>query len=456
MRYFKKATWLLMAMLLPYFSFAQAQIKSLEVGDVLPKHVFENISNSNEKSMTIPNGKAKLVVLDFWATWCGACIASFPKLEKIQTSFGSDVQVVLATYEDKNLIDNFFKIRREVMKEVPILPSLCGDTILKSYFPHTTIPHTIVLNSVGKVLAITHASQLSVNVITKLLKGQESELLSKNDRLRSTLNKEKPFFLEQLTTPLYVHEGVINGYRYRSIITPYTNENLSWGTAWRVGRTFCVNEDIQSLYGVAYESDYNDGDVVQSGSFNRNKIETDVKDSGLLIWKFDKTRMDEAKQKLFCYDVVFPDVFNSLQVNVSAKDKHLFRQLASDAMKKDLDKYFGYSSKIVRKPWDVLTLTCADTSLLMATCTVEKTQILPGLLGVAVKNEPFKRFKGRMLDHIIQNIYVMDLCNYNGKVNFEFKANLTDRQSLVEGLKSVGLILEPETKKTNVLVISDR
>jgi thiol-disulfide isomerase/thioredoxin len=29
----------------------------------------------------------KLMILDFWATWCGACISKFPKLDSLQKKY---------------------------------------------------------------------------------------------------------------------------------------------------------------------------------------------------------------------------------------------------------------------------------------------------------------------------------------------------------------------------------
>jgi thiol-disulfide isomerase/thioredoxin len=48
------------------------------------------------KSLADFNGK--VVVLDFWATWCGPCIASFPKVKELQTRYdGYDVVIIGVT-----------------------------------------------------------------------------------------------------------------------------------------------------------------------------------------------------------------------------------------------------------------------------------------------------------------------------------------------------------------------
>jgi len=83
-------------------SAVQAQIKPLKIGDMVPDEVWKlplNVLNhpAGKTVITLNDYKGNVIILDFWATWCGACIASFPKARKIQDSLPGKVSFVATT-----------------------------------------------------------------------------------------------------------------------------------------------------------------------------------------------------------------------------------------------------------------------------------------------------------------------------------------------------------------------
>jgi cytochrome c biogenesis protein CcmG, thiol:disulfide interchange protein DsbE len=54
--------------------------------------------------------KGKVVYLDYWASWCGPCRASFPFMNELQKQFSNDVVVIGVSVDaDKKDADGFLK-----------------------------------------------------------------------------------------------------------------------------------------------------------------------------------------------------------------------------------------------------------------------------------------------------------------------------------------------------------
>ncbi len=56
----------------------------LKVGEAAPEF---NLRDANNNNVRLSNLKGKVVVLDFWATWCGPCRAFMPKVEAIHNDY---------------------------------------------------------------------------------------------------------------------------------------------------------------------------------------------------------------------------------------------------------------------------------------------------------------------------------------------------------------------------------
>lgn len=89
----------------------------------------------------------KVVVMNFWATWCGPCLTEMPLFQKTIEKYKDDGEVVflaITTDEDRELVKPFLKQHRF---ELPVAYA----DYLNDYFDVNSIPTTIILDRNGQI-----------------------------------------------------------------------------------------------------------------------------------------------------------------------------------------------------------------------------------------------------------------------------------------------------------------
>ena len=88
-----------LAMVLVYVLYAAIHERVVAAGDTAPEF---SITADNGKTVTLPNFGGKLLVLNFWASWCGPCVEETPSLSKLASDYASKGVVVLGVSVDKD------------------------------------------------------------------------------------------------------------------------------------------------------------------------------------------------------------------------------------------------------------------------------------------------------------------------------------------------------------------
>ncbi|WP_439879711.1 TlpA family protein disulfide reductase [Pontibacter sp. MBLB2868] len=113
-------------------------LPELAPGQPLPDVQLTGMFNYPKTTARLSDFRGKLVLLDFWATWCGACLVNMPKLEKLQQAFGDSIQILAVTSQSREEVERFRK--KNKLLQSYSLPIVTGDTELKRLFPHKLLP----------------------------------------------------------------------------------------------------------------------------------------------------------------------------------------------------------------------------------------------------------------------------------------------------------------------------
>ncbi|MBT5738299.1 MAG: redoxin domain-containing protein [Planctomycetes bacterium] len=118
-----------------------------------------------DKTVTLESLRGKVVVLDFWATWCGPCVAGLPTMQKVTDAF-KDRGVV---FYGINLLEPAARVQSFVDKKKWTFSVLLDEKgeVAKQYKVNG-IPHSIVIGKDGKILNV-HVGFGGAEVLEKQL-----------------------------------------------------------------------------------------------------------------------------------------------------------------------------------------------------------------------------------------------------------------------------------------------
>jgi thiol-disulfide isomerase/thioredoxin len=117
------------------------------VGTQAPDFVSEDVRG---EKVSLSQLKGKLVLIHFWATWCGPCLEELPVVEAVQRDYGHDGVVVVGV----NLDDDIGKFR-EFIKNRGILYTQVSDRrgTVRSAYRVYSIPRWFLTDVGGTIVA---------------------------------------------------------------------------------------------------------------------------------------------------------------------------------------------------------------------------------------------------------------------------------------------------------------
>ncbi|WP_343539497.1 TlpA family protein disulfide reductase [Sphingobacterium thalpophilum] len=145
------------------------------------------VLNYNSTKVNLNVFKDKIIILDFFDTYCVSCIEGMPKLQEMQQQMQDKVQVFMVTWQSKEVIEKFYRNNGFLKEKKVKLPTIVSDVKFKKLFPHQGVPHTVLIYK-GKVQAITYPDYVKPKFINELWENGKISLPVKDDYRADHIN----------------------------------------------------------------------------------------------------------------------------------------------------------------------------------------------------------------------------------------------------------------------------
>lgn len=407
-------------------------IKPLKIGDQIPEALWNmplKVVNHPEgkETVTLNDYRGKLIILDFWATWCGSCIVAMPKMHRVEQQFKDKIIILPVAYEEKDKIASCLKTNQTLS---PLnLSSVYADNILRKTFPHISIPHCTWISADGTVITESLSGEVTVKNVQLALDNNPSSISKKVD-----LDSDVPIFLrnELLTNLDLKNYGIL----FRGFYDGFGSgqNDLRTETDVLIGKTIRNRPLLQIYNQVARNVFHSLGDT-----YNTKRLVIKVSDKSQLVR--DSTNPHSfPKSNYYTYSIVVPP----------NKISRLYSY-----MLEDLNRYSGYYGVIEKRRTKCLILRRTSRRDKIATKGGEPFCTLFSKPSSRLQNLSISLFTDAINNLDIIKIPVLDETGYTTNIDIDLSGN-PDFSTLQKELKTFDLELIEATREINFFILTDQ
>jgi thiol-disulfide isomerase/thioredoxin len=129
------------------------------------------------KKISVADLKGKVIVVDFWATWCGPCVGEMPKMKKLYAEFKDKGVEFIGVSLDQNEAQGGLKALKEFVAKNEIgWPQYYQGNAWESEFSRgwgiNAIPRVFIIDADGKLFSTQGRGQLET-ILPQLIKKRD-------------------------------------------------------------------------------------------------------------------------------------------------------------------------------------------------------------------------------------------------------------------------------------------
>ena len=123
------------------------ELKGTLTGQPAPNFTLKTVDG---KEVSLKDFKGKVVLINFWATWCPPCREELPLFEKIYEKYKDKGFVILAINTDPENLKDFLK---DFGVKITF-PILIGDDRILDLYPVRGLPTSFLIDREGKIVKV--------------------------------------------------------------------------------------------------------------------------------------------------------------------------------------------------------------------------------------------------------------------------------------------------------------
>jgi tetratricopeptide (TPR) repeat protein len=129
-----------------------------------------NVKSTDGKELSLKSLRGKIVLLDFWASWCGPCRVEMPAVRNVWKKYGGDKFVIVGINMDRNkqAFDSYTK--SEGLTWPQYFDGLGWNNKISQLYGVRAIPHTVLIDQDGAIRAVGLRGNNLYRKIADLLK----------------------------------------------------------------------------------------------------------------------------------------------------------------------------------------------------------------------------------------------------------------------------------------------
>ena len=107
------------------------------------------VKDMNGADVRLSSFKGKVILLNFWATWCHPCKEEIPDLVALQDQYKNDIVVLGFSIDDKP--EELKEYAKQFQMNYPVLVGAGHENIQEAYGPMWGVPVTVIIDRDGRI-----------------------------------------------------------------------------------------------------------------------------------------------------------------------------------------------------------------------------------------------------------------------------------------------------------------